>query len=78
MCRWKKYYMLKEESALPTVSTEAIFITSVIDAKENREVACLDLAVAFLHAENDQHVIMLMKEMFAQLMTLIAPQTYQK
>ena len=30
--RKQRYYMIIEESASPTVSTEAIFITSVIDA----------------------------------------------
>ena len=51
--RKQRNYMMKEESASPTVSTEAIFITSVIDAKENQEVAIVDLPGAFLHAEND-------------------------
>ena len=31
--RKQRDYMLKEESASPTVSTEAIFIMSAIDAK---------------------------------------------
>ena len=55
--------MLKEDLTSPTVTTESIFITSVIDAKENREVAIVDLPGAFLHTE---------------LMTMIARQTYRK
>ena len=65
--------MLKEESALSTMSTEAIFITSVIDEKENREVAVVDLPGAFLHTEDNQDVIMFMKGRSAELMTLIPP-----
>ena len=70
--------MLNKESTLPTVSTEAIFIMSVIDAKQNREVAVVDLPGAFLHAENEQDETMFMKGRLAELMTLIAPQTYRK
>ena len=70
--------MLKEDSASLTISNEAIFITSVIDAKENREIAVVDLPGAFLYADKDQDVIMFMKGRLAKLMTLIAPQTYQK
>ena len=55
-----------------------IFITSVIDAKENQEVAVANLPGAFLHAENDQDVIMFMRGRLAELMTRIAPQTCNK
>ena len=53
-------------------------MTSVIDAKEDREIAVVDLPGAFLLADNDQDVIMFMKGKLAELMSLIAPQTYQK
>ena len=34
---WKQHeYMFKEESTSPTVTTETIFMTNIIDAKENR------------------------------------------
>ena len=71
-------YMMKEESTSPTVTTEAIFMTSVIDAKENREIAVVDLLRAFLHTKNDHDVIMFMKGRLVELMSLIAPQTYRK
>ena len=50
---------------------------SVIDAKENREIAVVDLPGAFLHVENDRDVMMFMKGRLAELMSLIAPQTYR-
>ena len=53
--------MMKEESASPTMTIKAIFITSVIDVKENRKVSVVDLPGAFLHAENNQDVIMFMR-----------------
>ena len=45
--RKQKDYVLKEKSALPRVSMEAIFIMSVIDGKGNREVSIVDLPEAF-------------------------------
>ena len=39
--------------SLPTVSMESIFLTGVVDAHEKRAIAILDIANAFLHAEND-------------------------
>ena len=53
--------MTKEEATSPTITMDATFITSVINAKENREVAMVDLPGAFEHAKNDEDVIMFMK-----------------
>ena len=41
--RKQQEYMLTEESISPTVTTEAIFITSIIDANKKQEVAVVDL-----------------------------------
>ena len=65
---------LNVERASPTVSTKAIFIMSIIDANENREVAIVHLPGAFLHADDDQHVIMFMKGRLTESVNLIAPQ----
>ena len=54
------------------------FLKCVINAKENREIAVVDLPEAFLHVENDQDVIMFMKGGLAELISLIAPQTCKK
>ena len=43
------------------VATDSIFVTGVIDAKEGRAVAILDIANAFLHAENDKITLMLLR-----------------
>ena len=60
------------------MTTESIFITSVIDGKENREFAVVALQGAFLHANNDQNIIMFMRGRLAELMMMIASQTYRK
>ncbi len=41
-------YISKEVAKSPTVSTEAVMITAVIDAKEKREVAMVNIPNAFL------------------------------
>ena len=41
----------KEDSASPTVSTEALFITAAIEAHKNCKVACFDIPGAFLDAK---------------------------
>ena len=48
--------MAKEDAASPTVATEAVFLTSVIDALENREVAVFDVPGAFVQADMDELV----------------------
>ena len=45
----------------PTVNTDSVFLTGVVDAHECRDVAILDIQNAFLHAENDVYVIMLLR-----------------
>ena len=41
----------KENTTLPTVTLEAVLITSVIDAYEEQEIAIFDVPVAFLTAD---------------------------
>ena len=51
----------KGEATSPTVSTDAVLFTSAIDAHENRDVAVIDLPGAFLHAEMDDVVYIVMR-----------------
>ena len=54
--RKQRAYIAKEEATAPTVSTEAVFLTAIIDALENREVAVLDVPGAFMQADIDKLV----------------------
>ena len=69
---WKqRAYIAKEESTAPTVSTEAVFLTAVIDALESREVAVLDIPGAFMQADIDELVHMrFMGEMVSMLLQI--------
>ena len=54
--RKQRAYITKEESTSPTVSTEAVFLTAIVDAWENRKVAVLDVPGAFMQVEMDELV----------------------
>jgi hypothetical protein len=60
------------------LSTEAIFLTALIEALEERDVACFHIPGAFLHAETDEDVIMLLKGRLAELMVMVEPSLYRK
>jgi hypothetical protein len=60
------------------VSTEAVFITAVIEAHEGRDVACFDIPGAFLHADSDEDITMILKGRLAELMVQVAPNLYRK
>jgi hypothetical protein len=51
-------YTTKSSASLPTVATESVFLTSVIDALENREVAVLDVPGAFMQVDMKELVHM--------------------
>ena len=46
-------YLMKEDSSSPTVSTEAVILTSIIDAHERRDVAVIDIPHAFIQTRVD-------------------------
>ena len=48
----------KEETASPTVSLDAFFLTSIIDALEQREKAIADVKGAYFNAEMVHEVLM--------------------
>ena len=50
----QRAYMGREQSASPTVMTESIMITSVIDAKQKRDVMTCDIPNAFVQTEMDK------------------------
>ncbi len=68
----------KQETTSPTVATESVFITTVVDAHEGRDVACYDIPGAFLHAHLDEKVTMVLKGRLAELMVQVAPNLYRK
>ena len=54
--RKQRAYITKEQSTSPTIWTEAVFLTAVVDAWENRKVAVLDVPGAFMQVDMDELV----------------------
>jgi hypothetical protein len=46
-------YKSKDETSSPTVTTEAVFVTSVLEAQERRKVMTIDIPGAFMHVDID-------------------------
>jgi len=70
--------MTKTEMSLPTISLEAMMLSCAIDVKEERHVTVTDIPGAFLHADMDQDVHMLLKGMIAELIIKLEPRLYRK
>ena len=68
----------KSDGSSPTVSTDSIFLTGVLDAHEKRKIAILDIANTFLHAEKDEKILMLLRGKLAETMVQVDPIMYRK
>src|SRR5210317_715745 len=78
--RKQREFTSKEEAASPTVKLELVFLTSVIEAHEGRDVATVDIPNAFIQTkiENEaDKVVMRMRGKLAKYLVLIAPQIYK-
>ena len=76
-------WMTKEESTSPTTTLESVIITAVVDAKENRDVATVDIPNAFIQTElakkeEDDRVILKIRGKLVDMLVDIDPGTYAK
>ena len=55
--RMQRNYISKEDSSSPTVGTESLFLSLVIDAHEGRYVVTADVVGAFLLADMDEFTV---------------------
>ena len=58
------------------MATEAVFLTSVIDAYERRCVVTVDIPGAFMHAEMDEVVHVKLEGVMAELLVRVNPEKY--
>ena len=58
----------KEETTSPTVSTDALLLSILIDAKERRDVAVADVEGAYLHADMDIFTVMKLEGLDVEIM----------
>ncbi len=71
--RWSK-----QDTTLPTVSKESVFITMVVDAHKGCNVVCFDILGVFLYVDLDEDITMILKGRLAKLMAQVAPNLYRK
>ena len=57
-----------EDTTSPTMSTEAVFLTAMIDALEDHAVAVIDIPGAFMQADIDDEVIIRFKGKMTELL----------
>ena len=75
-------WLPKGEAASPTVSQEAVFLTAIVDAKEERDVMTADIPNAFIQAmmpelgPGKERVIMKITGVLVDLLVEIAPEIY--
>eukprot|EP00804_Cyclotella_cryptica_P005141 CCRYP_018676-RA/>CCRYP_018676-RA protein AED:0.47 eAED:0.17 QI:0/0/0/0.75/0.33/0.25/4/0/800 len=70
-------YIDKESATSPTVSTDSLMITAAVDAVELRDIVTLDILGAFLHADLDEDMIMVLRGELAELMAKVKPKLYR-
>jgi hypothetical protein len=75
--RKQRLYKSKEETSSPTVTTEAVFLTSVIEAQERRKVMTVDIPGAFMHVDIDELIHVRLEGPMAELLTRVDPAKYQ-
>ena len=75
--RKQRTHIKKDESASPTVATEAVFITAVIDALERRVVTVADIPGAFMHSDMDPDVYMRIDGLMAELLLEVDRSAYE-
>jgi hypothetical protein len=76
--RSQREYMSKEETSSPTVATEALILTCVIDAMEGRDVATCDIPGAFMQSDMKGKVVMKLEGVMAEVILKINPRKYTK
>jgi hypothetical protein len=72
-------YILKEDASSPTESNEAVMLTCVIDADENRDVAIVDIPNAFVQTvveDEKDRVFVRIRGPLVDILASIAPDVY--
>ena len=66
----------KSDGSSPTVITDSIFLTGVIEANKNRAISMIDVENALIQADNDEQILMLLRGKVAKLMVRVNPTLY--
>jgi hypothetical protein len=72
-------YISKENASSPTVATESVLLTSLVDAQENHDVTIVDIPNEFIQTvvENDEDkVVMRIRGHMGDVLVKVAPRVY--
>ena len=75
----QRNYIEKEDASSPTVATESVILTSIVDAVEERETAVIDIPNAFIQTvvkDEKKRVIIRIRGMLVDILVKIAPDVY--
>jgi hypothetical protein len=70
----------KEDASSPTIATEAILLSCIIDAKEERDVAVIDIPNAFIQTrveDEEDMAIIKIRGVLVDILVQIAPDIYK-
>eukprot|EP00957_Ditylum_brightwellii_P187874 14304964-Ditylum_brightwellii.AAC.1 len=76
-CRKQRVYTPKDDMSAPTVATEALLLSCVIDTMGGRDEATVDIPGAFMKADVDDIVHMKIEGTIAELLTKLDPKMYR-
>ena len=71
--RKQRLYKNKEDTTSPTITTEALFLTCLVDAIENRYVATCDMPGAFPHSDIDEPLHLKLEGEIEELLVKVNP-----
>jgi uncharacterized protein YeaC (DUF1315 family) len=74
--RKQRLYKSKDETSSPTVSTEAVFLTSVIEAQERCKVMTINIPGAFMHVDIYELIHVRLEGPMDELLTWVDPDKY--
>jgi hypothetical protein len=75
----QRYYLTKEDSSSPTVATESVLLTLIVDADEKQDIAIVDIPNAFIQTrvqDKKDWVIIQIRGVVVEWLTKIAPEVY--
>eukprot|EP00957_Ditylum_brightwellii_P206963 15350832-Ditylum_brightwellii.AAC.1 len=71
-------YIFKDYASAPTVTIESLMLSYLIDAKDDRDVATVDVPCAFIQANMDKIVHMKIEGTMEEMFTKLEPKIYMK
>ena len=76
----QRNYISKDDASSPTVATESVLFTSIIEAFEKRDVATIDIPNAFIQTrveDPEQRAIIRIRGILVDMLVKIAPGVYK-